>query len=141
MGKRRWLSDPEEVVGKTDFDFFPKELANRFMMMNRTSLLPGNRLFQKLKDPAAGYGTAMDFDHQNTDHRQENQDHYRTCGISHDISHATKMEEELDREREMFRLLMDNSPDNIYFKDLDSRFPLLINPRPSSWDLLIRRTP
>jgi PAS domain S-box-containing protein len=123
---RRWLSDPEEVVGKTDFDFFPKELAKSFYEDEQDIITSGKPLVSKIEkiqlpgmEPRWISITKIPIIDKKT------RTIIGTCGISHDISHATKMEEELDRERDMFRLLMDNSPDNIYFKGLDSRFSIV----------------
>jgi PAS domain S-box-containing protein len=43
-------------------------------------------------------------------------------GILFDITRRKQPEEALARERELLRALLDNSPDHIYFKDLQSRF-------------------
>jgi len=43
-------------------------------------------------------------------------------GVFRDITERKRMEEELARERDLFRALMDNVPDPIYFKDAESRF-------------------
>ncbi len=47
--------------------------------------------------------------------------------LFHDITDRKQMEETLARERSLLRALMDNLPDNIYFKDAESRF-IQINP-------------
>jgi PAS domain S-box/PAS domain S-box len=120
---RRWLSDPEDVNGKTDFDFFPKELAQTFYDDEQEIIKTGKPLISKIEkihlpgmEPRWISITKIPIIDKKT------RTIIGTCGISHDISHATKMEEELASERDMLHLLLDNSPDSIYFKDKESRF-------------------
>jgi len=47
-----------------------------------------------------------------------------TVGIVQDITERKRAEERLVEERELFRLLIENIPDQIYFKDAQSRFLL-----------------
>ena len=46
----------------------------------------------------------------------------RMTGVCSDITERRRIEDQLERERNLLRALMDNIPDNIYFKDLESRF-------------------
>jgi PAS domain S-box-containing protein len=46
----------------------------------------------------------------------------RMTGVCSDITERRRIEDQLERERNLLRALMDNIPDNIYFKDLASRF-------------------
>ncbi|MBN1429546.1 MAG: PAS domain S-box protein [Anaerolineae bacterium] len=43
-------------------------------------------------------------------------------GIDHDLTWLEQLEASLNHERDLLDTLMDNSPDHIYFKDLESRF-------------------
>jgi sigma-B regulation protein RsbU (phosphoserine phosphatase) len=46
----------------------------------------------------------------------------RVTGVSWDVSERSQIENALTRERFLLRTLMDNLPDRIYFKDVESRF-------------------
>jgi phosphoserine phosphatase RsbU/P len=46
----------------------------------------------------------------------------RVIGVSWDVSERSQMENALARERFLLKMLMDNLPDSIYFKDGESRF-------------------
>ena len=50
-----------------------------------------------------------------------------SIGIDRDITDRKHAEEALEEERDLLRGLLDNTPDGIYFKDLESRF-IQINP-------------
>jgi len=52
--------------------------------------------------------------------------------ISKDISDRKTYQEQLEQERDLFQTLMDNIPDRIYFKDVNSKFTL-INKAQISW--------
>ena len=51
---------------------------------------------------------------------------YAMAGFAKDITRHKQAEEALNRERNLLKTLMDNIPDHIYFKDINSRF-IIIN--------------
>ena len=111
----------QEILGKTDFDFFPREMALKYQRDDArvmTSLenldtveahvTPGGeKLFvHVIKTPlydALGRVVGIQ-------------------GIFWDVTQRKKIEEELAYERDLLRALLDNIPDRIYFKDIHSRF-------------------
>jgi PAS domain S-box-containing protein len=128
MVNRTWMqrhdiSDLNSVIGKSDYDFFPKAFADIFLQDEQRIITSRKPLIGKVEkieiencptrwvtvskfpiiDPQSGVVTG-------------------TFGISHDISVLTEVEAALAHERDMLHLLLDNSHDAIYFKDLKSRY-------------------
>lgn len=56
----------------------------------------------------------------------------RIVGSMIDISKRKRAEEQLDEERTMLRLVVDNVPVQVYFKDIHSRFTM-VNKRQADW--------
>ncbi len=110
-----------ELVGRTDFDLFPQELAAKYhrddlrVMSTRENLDTveahqgphGERLFvHVIKTPlydASGNVIGVQ-------------------GIFYDVTQRKRIEEELAYERDLLRALLDYIPDRIYFKDVNCRF-------------------
>jgi PAS domain S-box-containing protein len=112
---------PAEIIGKTDFDLFPPELASKYQQDDRRVIeqkLPlsaieqhkdadGGTLYVKvIKSPLVGPGGGLT----------------GIQGIFWDETERYKAEEALAYERDLLRAMLDNIPDSIYFKDRDSRF-------------------
>ncbi|HTD67326.1 MAG TPA: response regulator, partial [Candidatus Limnocylindria bacterium] len=49
MQKRLGIKDPNEILGKTDFEFYPKELADEFFADEQRIILTGQPLINKLE--------------------------------------------------------------------------------------------
>ena len=114
------LSLPE-IIGRSDFDLFPAELARKYQRDDHRVMLSqqilevveahqtsdlGKRYVQVVKAPL--------FD--------SNHEVIGIQGIFWDVTERKKIEEALRYERDLLRELLDNIPDRIYFKDSQSRF-------------------
>jgi PAS domain S-box-containing protein len=112
---------PEEIIGKTDFDLFPSELAAKYhrddlRVMNTRENLDtveahqgphGEKLFvHVIKTPLYGASGQV----------------VGIQGIFWDVTQRKRIEEELAYERDLLRALLDYIPDRIYFKDVHCRF-------------------
>jgi PAS domain S-box-containing protein len=116
LGRKR-----ADIIGKTDFDFFPPELAEKYQKDDRRIMFTqqpfeqveahqtpdrGKIYVQVIKSPlrdAAGNVVGIQ-------------------GIFWDVTERKRIEEQLQFERDLLRALLDNVPDRIYFKDTRSRF-------------------
>ena len=111
----------EQIIGRTDHDFFPSALADKYhaddlrVMATREAVdtieanqtPQGDRIYvHVLKTPI----------YDSTGHVIGIQ------GIFWDVTERKKTEEALAYERDLLRALLENIPDRIYFKDVKSRF-------------------
>jgi PAS domain S-box-containing protein len=112
---------PEQIIGRSDFDFFPAELASKYQQDDHR-VMETHEPFETVEA------------HQTPDHGKIHVQVVKTPlydavgnvigvqGIFWDVTERKKMEEALAYERDLLRALLDNIPDNIYFKDTRSCF-------------------
>jgi len=115
------LSKPlEDITGKTDFDFYPEELAQKYHQDDQRVMETGE-LFEAVEENKKKGETR---------YVQVMKSAVRDAGgkivgvqvIFWDVTERKKAEKDLAYERFLLETLMDNSPDYIYFKDTESRF-------------------
>ena len=113
---------PKDLVGKNDYDLFPKEVADHFTENDRR-VLSGNKVVDIPEESLQTRDKGKRILHTKKIPVFDNAGQLvYLLGISEDITGRKQMEAELDRERDLWRMLLDNSPDHIYFKDAQSRF-------------------
>jgi two-component system, sensor histidine kinase and response regulator len=109
-----------EILGKTDFDFFPSELAARYRADDRWVIESGHA--REVVEP---FQSSLGLKHIQT-HKSVWRDADGNIGgvqiVFWDVTESKRLEEKYYNERELLRGLLDASPDSIYFKDLQSRF-------------------
>jgi len=119
------MKDPDEAVGKTDFDFFTEEHARQEYDIEQKIIKTGIPV--------------IDIEEKETWH--EKGDRWvstikmpfydkkgkiiGTFGISRDITDRKMVENKLEKEISFMNALMERIPDSIYFKDRKSRFVLI----------------
>jgi two-component system, sensor histidine kinase and response regulator len=110
-----------EILGRTDFDFFPHELAAKYQRDDQRVIVTldnldtieahvthdGSKLYVHVIKTALydALGRVMGIQ-----------------GIFWDVTQARTNEQALAYERDLLRGLLDNIPDRIYFKDVNSKF-------------------
>ena len=116
-------ASPEELVGKTDFDFFTEAHARPAFEDEQEIIRTGVPMIGKVEKEVWQDGrgdtwvltSKMPF-------RDKDGQIIGTFGVSKDITALKQIETALTHERDLWRALLDNLPDKIYFKDLQSRF-------------------
>jgi PAS domain S-box-containing protein len=116
------VTSPDELRGKTDFDFNPPELAEKYYALEQGVIHSGQPVFS-LEEEGVDQAGNRQWGLTNAIPWRDSQGKIvGLVGITHDITELKRVQEALAHERDLLRALMDNLPDTIYFKDADSRF-------------------
>jgi PAS domain S-box-containing protein len=115
------LAKPErDILGKSDFDFFPPELAAKYREDDRFVVETGDTL------ACVEVNRASDrthyFEVRKSPVRDASERIVETQAIFWDVTEREEARAALARERDLLRTLMDNIPDLIYVKDAERRF-------------------
>ena len=116
------LSDVKSLKGKTDFDFFQTDHAREAYQDEQEIMRTGKPLIGKLENERHTDGRVTTALSTKMPWRDTAGNIIGTFGISKDISALKEAEARLAYERDLFHALLENFPDAIYFKDLQSRF-------------------
>jgi len=114
---------PDELLEKTDFDFYPHELASKYYADEQEIIRSGQPLINReepFEDQVTykkGWVTTT-----KVPLRDSHGKVIGIVGLGRDITERKLAEEALAQERNLLRTLIDNLPDYIYVKDTKSRF-------------------
>ncbi len=111
----------ENILGKTDYDLFPKELADKYTADDAEVMGTGT-VFEATESHMTPDGEKRYAHVLKTPVYDANGALVGTQGIFWDVTPRRRTEEALERERFLLRSLMDNIPDNIFFKDVEGRY-------------------
>jgi len=122
MAKWFGLSHPGQAVGKTDFDFFSEEHAKQAYGDEQEVIRTGQPMLTTEEKETWPDGHETWVSTTKMPLRDAQGRIIGTFGVSRDVTERKRAEAGLMEERNLLRTLMDNLPDVIYFKDLESRF-------------------
>jgi PAS domain S-box-containing protein len=112
---------PREIIGRTDFELYPAEIAAKYVKDDREVLATGNPMdvVEEIQS-ADGRKRFMEVTKiPQVDYKGET---VGILGLFWDVTDRKLAEEGLAVERDFLRALMDSIPDTIYFKDNEARF-------------------
>ena len=108
----------KKIIGKTDYDIFPKEAADKFRGAD-LKVLKANKAIdieEKVpQDDGIHYYISSKFPLYDLKGNA-----YAVCGIATDITNRKKAEEEIKESERKYRTLLENIPQKIFFKDRNS---------------------
>ena len=117
----RLLKRPvEEILGKTDFDFYPPDLAAKYQADDQWVLETGQYLEtveENVQDGQRRWVQVVKFPVRGASGQLT-----EVQVLFWDVTERRLAELALEKERTLLHTLMDYLPDNIYFKDCQSRF-------------------
>ena len=111
----------DEILGKTDFDFFPAELAAKYRVDDQLVISSG-KPFETEEEHRSSNDGQVHVQVIKTPLYDVDQKPSGLQVIFWDVTARKKAEIALAYERDLLKTLLDNSPELIYFKDLQSRF-------------------
>jgi len=110
-----------EAIGKSDFDFFPREIAEKFWADDQ-KVLRGQPVINREEYFLDEQGCQLWLLTSKLPLCDANGRIIGLIGIGRDITQQKQMQIELAYEEELLQTLLENSPARIFFKDLQSRF-------------------
>ncbi len=115
---------PDECVGKSDFDFFSREHAERALADEQEIIRTGRPIIAKverltMRDGTKGWASSTKLPWRDASGRI-----IGTFGLTRDITAAKDAEEKLNAERILLRTIIDHLPSRLYVKDTASRYVL-----------------
>jgi PAS domain S-box-containing protein len=116
------LSEGQKLRGKSDFDFFLVEHARAAFEDEQEIIRSGQPLIGKFEVEPHADGRVTHALTTKVPWRDSTGNIVGTFGISKDVTSLKETEAKLAYERDLFHALLENFPDSIYFKDLESRF-------------------
>jgi len=113
------LQSPDQAIGKTDFDFFPEEQARICFQDEFDIMKSGEPLINLIEKVNRADGSIIWVSTTKIPIKDDNGTIVGLVGVSRDV---TGFKMKLQQEKNLLNELLNNIPDLIYFKDLESRF-------------------
>ncbi|MCZ7547258.1 MAG: PAS domain-containing protein [Anaerolineae bacterium] len=113
----------EDTLGKTDYDYYPREMADSFRADDLHVIQSGEPVTHEERALGAD-GEEIWILTTKAPFRDASGNVIGLVGIGRDLTERKRAEEALANERNLLRTLIDTLPDVIYAKDAESRFAM-----------------
>ncbi len=120
--ERCGFTSHDQIVGKTDFDLFTEEHARQAYDDEQAIMRTGQPVIEKLEKETLPDGTIRWVVSSKMPLRDAEGTIVGTFGVTRDVTERKRAEEKQAEQAAFLRVLMDNVPDSVYFKDRESRF-------------------
>ncbi|MDA0281818.1 MAG: response regulator [Planctomycetota bacterium] len=114
-------SSEEQLIGMTDYDLFPKALADKYTADDR-QIVETRELFEDTESHAGTDGSKLHVHVLKAPVYDAAKNVIGTQGIFWDVTDRYEAEAALERERFLLTSLLEKIPDNIFFKDRVGRY-------------------
>jgi len=121
------LTDEEQLLGKTDFDFFSREHAQQAYDDEQTIIRTGLTLIKEERETWPDRADTWVYTTKVPMH-DLNGKIIGTFGISKDITKLKELENALLVKQSLLEGIIENIPDQVYYKDRNSRFVICNKP-------------
>jgi twitching motility protein PilJ len=115
-------SNPDNLIGKSDFDFYPHELATEYRAIEDDIMSKGLGIKDLEVYERDNQGNEKWFLNARVPWVDRDGNVVGILGLNRDITERKQTEEQLAQEMHLMKTLMDNIPETIYFKDAEGRY-------------------
>ncbi|MBN2323334.1 MAG: PAS domain-containing protein [Spirochaetes bacterium] len=117
------LEGREDLIGKTDLELFPDELASRYRQDDEKVIKTGRAVVNREEQVPDSFTHTMRWvSTYKAPFKNPAGKIIGLVGVSRNITEQKEAEQKVRHEQDLLKTLMDSIPDMIYFKDRESRF-------------------
>ena len=122
VARENGLLRGEELIGKTDFDLFPADVAQGFFDIEQAIMASGEPVIDRQDNRLDETGAPKWILTSKWPMRDDSGTVVGLIGLGRDITERKCVEQKLEAERALFRAMIDQVPDYLFAKDTESRF-------------------
>ena len=119
------------MIGKSDFDYFPEEMAREYFNDEQALMKSGTPLVDKREYESSRDGRDVCFSTTKLPLRDHEGNVIGSFGISRDVTLHQKAEDDLRESEALYHSLIENLPVHVIRKDADGRFTVDLGALPA----------